>query len=97
AYDPYWVRRGWAARAAVNTASRIDRPAPFAHLAAGPVLVAGVAWAQHRGISGMQVQIDEEAWQPAQIQAPPSIDTWVQWTYRWAAIPGEHQIRVRAT
>ncbi|MEU3958001.1 molybdopterin-dependent oxidoreductase, partial [Streptomyces achromogenes] len=34
-YDPYWVKRGWARRAPVKTASRIDTPKPFARPKAG--------------------------------------------------------------
>ena len=30
--DAYWVERGWAPQGTVKTASRIDRPAPFAPL-----------------------------------------------------------------
>ena len=37
AVDAYWVERGWAPQGTVKTASRIDRPAPFAPLAAGAV------------------------------------------------------------
>lgn len=47
-YDPYWVNRGWARRAPIRTESRIDTPNPFARPKAGTVMVAGVAWAQHR-------------------------------------------------
>jgi DMSO/TMAO reductase YedYZ molybdopterin-dependent catalytic subunit len=97
AYDTYWVRRRWASRAPVKTASRIDRPQPLATVSAGLVRVAGVAWAQHRGIRTVEVQVDDGPWRPARLLAPPSIDTWVQWTYDWAATKGEHQLRVRAT
>ena len=34
--DPYWVERGWAAKAPIKTMSRIDAPKPLARLAAGP-------------------------------------------------------------
>ena len=27
----------------------------------------------------------------------PSVDTWVQWSWRWDARPGEHTLQVRAT
>ena len=33
AVDAYWVERGWAPQGTIKTASRIDRPAPFAPLA----------------------------------------------------------------
>ncbi|MET8348562.1 MULTISPECIES: molybdopterin-dependent oxidoreductase [unclassified Micromonospora] len=94
--DPYWVRRGWAADAPVKTASRIDTPKPFARRPAGPLMIAGVAWAQRRGISAVEVQVDDGRWQPARLGAGPSADLWRQWTYRWDARPGSHTVRVRA-
>jgi DMSO/TMAO reductase YedYZ molybdopterin-dependent catalytic subunit len=97
AYDPYWVKRKWSARAPVKTASRIDKPASFAHVDAGPVRVQGVAWAQQRGISKVEVQVDDDAWQVATLAPVPSIDTWVQWSLTWKATKGQHQLRVRAT
>ncbi|HWH01275.1 MAG TPA: molybdopterin-dependent oxidoreductase [Pilimelia sp.] len=97
AFDAYWVRRGWAADAPVKTASRIDTPRPFAQLRAGPVLVAGVAWAQRRGISAVEVQVDDGDWRPARLADGPSPDLWRQWVFRWDATPGGHTIRVRAT
>ncbi|MBO4210707.1 molybdopterin-dependent oxidoreductase, partial [Micromonospora echinofusca] len=96
-FDPYWVRRGWAREAPVKTASRIDRPGPFARLAAGRVAVAGVAWAQRRGIAAVEVSVDSGPWQPATLRPVPSTDTWVQWRYDWDARPGGHSLRVRAT
>jgi DMSO/TMAO reductase YedYZ molybdopterin-dependent catalytic subunit len=95
-FDAYWVRRGWAARGPVKTASRIDRPQASATVAAGAVRVAGVAWAQHRGISSVQVQVDNGPWRAATLLPAPSSDTWVQWRYDWPATPGSHTLRVRA-
>jgi hypothetical protein len=96
-FDAYWVRRGWAARAPIRTASRIDQPQPFATVAAGTVTVAGVAWAQRRGITAVEVQVDDGPWAQAELLPVPSVDTWVQWRYRWRATPGPHALRVRAT
>lgn len=97
AFDAYWVKRGWAARAPVKTASRIDTPRPLTTVAAGTVQVAGVAWAQRRGISAVEVSVDNGQWQPARLADGPSPDTWRQWVYPWDATPGLHTIRVRAT
>ncbi|SBT46823.1 molybdopterin-dependent oxidoreductase [Micromonospora auratinigra] len=97
AFDAYWVRRGWAREAPVRTASRIDRPAPFARVDAGQVTVAGVAWAQHRGIAAVQVSVDGAPWRAAELLPTASTDTWVQWRYVWSASPGGHSLRVRAT
>ena len=97
AFDAYWVRRGWAREAPVKTASRIDRPAPFARLPTGPVTVAGVAWAQHRGIAAVEVSVDGGPWRAAELLPIASTDTWVQWRYAWPATAGPHTLRVRAT
>ncbi|OEJ30434.1 molybdopterin-dependent oxidoreductase [Streptomyces subrutilus] len=97
AYDPYWVQRKWARRAPVKTQSRIDTPKPFARPAAGTVMVAGVAWAQRRGITRVEVRIDDGPWQDAELAAEDTVDTWRQWSYRWQAAPGGHTIAVRAT
>ncbi|MGW5441513.1 molybdopterin-dependent oxidoreductase [Nocardia asteroides] len=92
----YWTDRGWADRAPIKTASRIDVPAAFATIPAGPVIVAGVAWAQGRGIAGVEIQVDDGPWRPATLAAAYSIDTWRQWSWTWDAAPGTHALRVRA-
>ena len=62
-----------------------------------PVAVAGVAWAPDRGISRVEVRVDEGEWQNATIATPIGPQTWVQWKWAWQAEPGEHVIAVRAT
>ncbi|MFE2322690.1 sulfite oxidase [Streptomyces sp. NPDC059385] len=97
AYDPYWVKRKWARRAPIKTQARIDTPKPFAGPAAGTVLVAGVAWAQHRGITRVEVRIDDGPWRDADLAPQATADTWRQWSYPWRATTGGHTITVRAT
>ncbi len=97
AFDPYWIERGWAKRAPVKTMSRIDTPRAGADLRAGTVSVAGVAWAQHRGIEGVELRVDGGQWVEAELAAVDTIDTWRQWVVRWAATPGSHRLEVRAT
>ena len=92
----YWVRRGYARVGTMKTQSRIDVPKPFARVPAGPVTVAGVAWATDRGISEVQVRVDQGDWHPAQLAAQESPDTWRQWTYPWQAAVGSHSLQVRA-
>jgi len=94
--DGYWVPRGWAKDGPVKTTSRIDVPRSSETLPAGPVAIAGVAWAPTRGIRAVEVQIDDGAWQPCELGAAASDETWVQWHLRWDASPGEHVLRVRA-
>ncbi|WP_405497004.1 molybdopterin-dependent oxidoreductase [Streptomyces sp. NBC_00096] len=97
AYDPYWVKRGWARRAPIKTQARIDTPKPFARTPAGTVMVAGVAWAQHRGIERVEVRVDDGAWQEASLAAQATTDTWRQWSFPWKPTPGGHHLTVRAT
>ncbi len=92
----YWAQRGWDAQAPVKTESRIDVPGG-SPVPAGPVTVAGVAWAQHKGIDAVEVRIDRGAWQQARLAAVPGIDTWRQWVADWDAVPGRHLIQARAT
>ncbi|PFG21213.1 molybdopterin-dependent oxidoreductase [Serinibacter salmoneus] len=92
----YWTDRGWSAMGPIKIGSRIDVPTSGSRLAAGTVPVAGVAWAQHTGISGVEVRIDEGEWQAATLAPAISEDTWVQWVHQWQAEPGTHQIEVRA-
>jgi DMSO/TMAO reductase YedYZ molybdopterin-dependent catalytic subunit len=93
----YWTPRGWAARGPVKTASRIDVPRADARIRPGRVAVAGVAWAQHRGVEGVEVRVDGGPWQPARLGAEASVDTWRQWVHLWDATPGRHTLQVRAT
>jgi DMSO/TMAO reductase YedYZ molybdopterin-dependent catalytic subunit len=98
AYDAYWVERGWAEQAAIKTSSRIDTPRPLSRRRTGPVTVAGVAWAQHRGISKVEVRVDGGAWEQAKLAAAASNDLWRQWSWQWdAREPGNHKLEARAT
>ncbi|MFJ3176526.1 sulfite oxidase [Streptomyces roseus] len=97
AYDPYWVKRKWARKAPIKTQARIDTPKPFARPAGGTVNIAGVAWAQHRGITRVEVRIDDGPWQDADLAPQAGIDTWRQWSWPWKATSGGHTITVRAT
>jgi DMSO/TMAO reductase YedYZ molybdopterin-dependent catalytic subunit len=94
-YDAYWISRGWSKRGPVKTMTRIDTPrSGSAH--AGEVAIGGVAWAVHRGISKVQVRLDEGEWLDAELGGVPSNDTWVQWVYRYSGSPGRHVVEARA-
>ncbi len=80
----------------IKTESRIDVPNDGSHVRAGTVAVAGVAWAVHRGIEKVEVRVDNGDWVAARLADEPSIDTWRQWVYEWAATPGKHRLQVRA-
>jgi DMSO/TMAO reductase YedYZ molybdopterin-dependent catalytic subunit len=93
----YWIPRGWSQQAPIKTESRIDVPNGSATLKAGRVQVAGVAWAQHKGIDAVEVRVDRGQWRRARLATVPGIDTWRQWVWDWDATPGSHLIEARAT
>lgn len=95
AYDPYWIQRGWSSRGPVKVQSRIDTPRR--RVDAGRVPVAGVAWAQGRGIERVQVRVDDGRWHDAALADALGDDTWRQWRWDWDAEPGRHTLTVRAT
>jgi DMSO/TMAO reductase YedYZ molybdopterin-dependent catalytic subunit len=96
AFDAYWVKRGWSQQAPIKTESRIDVPKVGTSLNPGKVTIAGVAWAQHKGIEAVEVSVDG-TWYPANLAAQDTIDTWRQWYYVWDATAGPHTLQVRAT
>jgi DMSO/TMAO reductase YedYZ molybdopterin-dependent catalytic subunit len=97
AFDAYWVRLGWAQQAPIKTMSRIDTPRGGSRPAAGRIPVAGVAWAQHRGIDRVEVQVDDGPWQDAHLADQATIDAWRLWGFDWDATSGSHRLRARAT
>ena len=91
----YWAQRGWSQRAPIKTECRIDVPGGSVRACRTPV--AGVAWAQHKGIDAVHVRVDRGPWQQARLAAVPGIDTWRQWVWDWDATSGTHTIEARAT
>ncbi|MEV6359703.1 molybdopterin-dependent oxidoreductase [Nocardia asteroides] len=92
----YWTRRGWSALGPIKTGTRIDTPRGRGRIPQGRTTIAGVAWAQHRGITGVEVQVDDGPWRQARLSTEVTIDTWRQWVYDWDATSGQHTIRARA-
>jgi DMSO/TMAO reductase YedYZ molybdopterin-dependent catalytic subunit len=96
-FDAYWVPKGWAKEGPIKTQSRIDTPQPNSRLVAEARHIAGVAWAPGRGISRVEVKVDDSGWQDAELSEPLSNDSWRQWSVNWDAQPGTHRLQVRAT
>jgi len=94
----YWVARGWDKTAQVKATSVIDTVAVESiHEKDGQKLVpiGGIAHAGARGISRVEIQVDEGSWVPAVLRPPLSDLTWVIWRYDWPFQPGKHIFRVR--
>jgi DMSO/TMAO reductase YedYZ molybdopterin-dependent catalytic subunit len=94
----YWIDRGWSATAYVQTTSVVDNVAvDQKDPQTGVIPVGGIAYAGSRGISKIEVQVDDGPWEAAELREPPlSPLTWVQWRYDWKSSPGRHAIQVRA-
>ena len=97
AEQAYWTDRDWAVDAPIKLSSRIDTPRALSDTKSGTVVVGGIAWAQGVGIEKVEVRIDGEAWQPAQLGPQVTDDYWRQWYFEWDAEPGQHFLSCRAT
>jgi DMSO/TMAO reductase YedYZ molybdopterin-dependent catalytic subunit len=94
----YWTVRGWSAEGPIKLSSRIDTPKYTAIVPLEPMMIAGVAWAQHTGVQGVEVRIDKGDWMPATLASPISDDTWVQWSMQWTPTEAKvYLIESRAT
>jgi DMSO/TMAO reductase YedYZ molybdopterin-dependent catalytic subunit len=93
-YDAYWVPRGWSKNGPIKTMSRIDTDRRGVN--PNDVIVGGVAWAVHRGLSRVEVRSDGGEWVEADLGGVPSDDTWKQWMVTLDLQPGRHMIESRA-
>jgi DMSO/TMAO reductase YedYZ molybdopterin-dependent catalytic subunit len=94
----YWVERTWDKEARVRATSVIDTIAVDQAIQKdGTRLIpmGGVAWAGARGISRVEVKVDDGAWLNAALRPPLSDKTWVIWRYDWPFQPGNHTFTVR--
>lgn len=93
----YWVPRGYSQQAPVKTESRIDKPAAFDRVPAGSVVVAGIAWAQTKGIDRVEVRVDGGPWQDAQLSTEVTKNSWRMWRAFLDLKTGNHTVECRAT
>lgn len=102
-YQGYWQQRGWTDTAIVETTAVIDNANPFLGTPPpierenGIVPLGGIAFAGNRGVSKVEIKIDDGDWQAAQLDPQNDPLTWRFWRYDWQASPGKHTLTVRAT
>ncbi len=96
-FDQYWVPRGYAEQAPIKTSARIDVPRSGVIIPPGEAVIAGVAWAQTRGIERVEVKVDDAPFADATLAEALNDDTWRQWQFPWNPTEGNHRIVVRAT
>jgi len=95
----YWVVRGWDKVAKMKATSVIDTIAVDMTIISADqrklVPIGGIAHAGARGISKVELRVDDGPWQTAEIRTPLSQMTWVIWRYDWPFEPGKHTFTVR--
>jgi DMSO/TMAO reductase YedYZ molybdopterin-dependent catalytic subunit len=98
-YVGYWQTRGWSDLAPYQIWGRIDTPAAGDEIPAGSAVAAGVAAAGDRGISRVEISLDEgKTWADATLE--PSINpnfTWVRWLFPFQATGPSVTLLMRAT
>lgn len=99
----YWVQRTWDRTAQMRATSVIDTVATNMMLGGAQggeeivIPIGGVAHAGSRGVSKVEVKVDDSEWQEAQLRAPMSDLTWVLWRFDWPFEAGEHTFTVRCS
>ncbi|MBN1680211.1 MAG: molybdopterin-dependent oxidoreductase [Anaerolineae bacterium] len=98
--DGYWVERNWdkiARMRAVSVVDVVDGGGTIERDGQMVVPIGGIAHAGARGISRVEVSVDDGEWTAAALREPLSDTTWVIWRYEWPFEAGEHTFAVRCT
>jgi DMSO/TMAO reductase YedYZ molybdopterin-dependent catalytic subunit len=101
-HQGYWQRQGWSDTAPYTTLSRLDVPRAGDRLAAGRAMIlAGIAFAGDRGVTGVEVGVGSPAggpllWMDADLQPELGPAAWRLWTCPFTPTPGRHRLVVRA-
>ena len=96
----YWVVRSWDKEAQMRATAVIDTVGTNMMVGptgsnAMPIPIGGMAHAGSRGISRVEVKVDDGEWREAQLREPISELTWVLWRFDWPFESGEHTFTVR--
>lgn len=95
----YWVERGWNRVAQMHATSVIDTVAVDMNIIDADrrrlVPIGGIAHAGARGISKVEVQVDNGPWEQAALRTALSQLTWIIWRYDWPFSSGKHTFTVR--
>jgi DMSO/TMAO reductase YedYZ molybdopterin-dependent catalytic subunit len=96
----YWVVRGWNKEAVMEATSVIDVVGMDMNIIEADqrkmiVPIGGIAHTGARGVSKVELQVDNGPWQPTLLRTPLSALTWVIWRYEWPFQHGNHTFTVR--
>ena len=96
--EGYWVQRQWDKVARIRATSVVDTVAveeAFERDGQRYVPIGGIAFAGVRGVSKVEVRVDNGDWREAQLRSPLSDASWVIWRYDWPFEQGNHAFEVR--
>ena len=97
-FEGYWIPRGWSADGPIKTQSRIDVPKSGARVEPGkPLAIGGVAWSPVKGITKVEVQVDDGPWEEATLGEEFTATSWRLWQHEITPAGGRQRVRVRAT
>ena len=92
----FWEQRGWSMTGEVQTLSTIETPHPGERVS-NDVRLSGIAYAGLRGITKVEISLDDGEWTPIPFAAGEP-GCWSRWSFDWhAPAPGRYSLRVRAT
>lgn len=97
----YWVERGSDKVVQMHATSVIDTIAVDMTIIDADhrrlVPIGGIAHAGARGISKVELRVENGLWEPAELRTPLSQLTWVIWRYDWPYQSGRHTFTVRCS
>ncbi len=88
----YWVARGWDREGRMQATSVVDT----VHSSGRVTSVGGIAHAGAKGISKVEVRVDDGAWRSASLREPLSETTWTIWRADLPSASGDHIVTVRS-
>jgi DMSO/TMAO reductase YedYZ molybdopterin-dependent catalytic subunit len=92
----YWEQRGWDPDGIIRTESRFDVPVDHSQVRS-PFSAAGVAWAGTRGVSRVEVSIDDgHSWRAAELEQVADTPAWRRWKITLELLAGVYPLTVRA-
>jgi hypothetical protein len=96
-FKGFWEKTGWSDAAVIPLMSEILMPMDGKQIPKGQYVLGGIAFGGRHGVSRVQVSIDDQPWQAAELKPPLSKWAWTLWRYAWKPEKGgDYSIRVRA-
>jgi DMSO/TMAO reductase YedYZ molybdopterin-dependent catalytic subunit len=96
-FKGYWEKKGWSDEAVIPLMSEVLMPMDGKRIPLGHYVIGGIAFGGRHGISRVQVDVDGQNWQEAELKPALSKWAWILWRYDWSPTrEGDFSIRVRA-